>query len=151
MKPEMAIQYSAFLLFALPITFYDIRDYRIPDFLTLGGLLVLSTLKLFLAHTPVTAIALECSLGFGVFWLIHRVTSGRLGLGDAKYSALIAVAVGLLPWFVTLLIASVAGLFYAAIMIVFFRMDRARRIPFAPFLTLGAAVSVAASPLLQRL
>ncbi len=151
MKADLAIGYCAFLLFALPITVCDIREYRIPDYLTLGGLLVMIVLKLLLGQSPLTEIALPCTLGFGTFWLIHRLTGGRLGLGDAKYSALIAVAVGLLPWFIALLTASIAGLIYAAVMIVFFRMDRRKRIPFAPFLTLGAALSVAAGSLLQRL
>jgi prepilin signal peptidase PulO-like enzyme (type II secretory pathway) len=65
-----------------------------------------------------------------------------MGLGDAKFSALIAVAAGLLPWLVTLFIASVAGLAFAVAMLWLFRRDLRARIPFAPFLTIGAVFAI---------
>jgi leader peptidase (prepilin peptidase)/N-methyltransferase len=151
MNADLVIAYCAFLLFAVPISICDIREFRIPDLLSLGGLVVLSALKLIFRQSPLDLIALQCALGFGSFWLVNRLSGGRLGLGDAKYSALIAVAVGILPWFVALLAASVTGLIYAAIMVLFFNGNRRSRIPFAPFLTLGAALSVVAGPVLQRL
>jgi prepilin signal peptidase PulO-like enzyme (type II secretory pathway) len=144
MRPELALEYSLFILIAAPVIIMDLTEFRIPDFLTLGGLLVLSILKLAFGQTSIGLIALEACLGYGTFWLIHRFTRGRLGLGDAKYSALIAVAVGILPWFVALFVASVAGILFAVVMMGFFGMSRRSRIPFAPFLTLGAIVSVVA-------
>ena len=144
MRPELALEYSLFMLLALSITFMDIKEFRIPDYLTLGGIFVLSVLKLAFGQSSIGLLALEACLGYGLFWLIHRLTRGKLGLGDAKYSALIAVAVGIPPWFLALLAASVAGLLFAAVMMGFFGMSRRARIPFAPFLTLGAIVSVVA-------
>ena len=151
MNPEIALEYSLFFLIAAAVTVFDVKEYRIPDYLTLGGLFVLGFLKLLLGQSAIGLIAAQCCLGYATFWLIHRVTGGRLGLGDAKYSALIAVAVGVLPWFVALFIASVAGLIFAFIGIVFFGRKRQTRIPFAPFLTLGATVSVAVERFLPRL
>ena len=136
------IEFTLFLLIALPITFFDIREYRIPDFLTFGGIAAFIVLKLLWHEEPVWMLVLEGAIGFGVFWLIWRLTNGQLGLGDAKYSAFIAVAVGLSSWFVALLIASFAGLVGAAMLMVLFKFDRKTRIPFAPFLTMGAAISI---------
>jgi prepilin signal peptidase PulO-like enzyme (type II secretory pathway) len=143
MRAELAVEYSLFLLIAAPILVFDIRQYRIPDFLSLGGLLVLSVLQLAFAQATLGEIAVECCVGYGSFWLIHRLARGGMGLGDAKFSALIAVAVGVLPWLVALLAASLAGLAFAGFRIFVLGRDRRARIPFAPFLTLGAMVSVA--------
>jgi prepilin signal peptidase PulO-like enzyme (type II secretory pathway) len=140
---ESAMQIVMFLFFAIPITFFDLKDLRIPDVLSLGGTAFFAVWKIARGTSTVGMVALECGVGFGLFFLIHLVTRGRMGLGDAKYSALIAAAAGLLPWLVTLLIASVAGAVFAIIMISFFGMDRRARIPFAPFLSLGAVLAVA--------
>ncbi len=151
MRPELALEYSLFMLIAAAVTVMDVREFRIPDFLTLGGILALAVLKLAFGQSSIGLLALEACLGYGMFWLIHRCTRGRLGLGDAKYSALIAVAVGILPWLLALLAASVAGLLFAAVMMGFFGMHRRARIPFAPFLTIGAIVSFVAGRSLPAL
>ena len=136
------IEFVLFLLVALPITFFDIREYRIPDLLTFGGIAVFIILKLFWKEQPIWMLALEGAIGFGVFWLIWWVTRGQIGLGDAKFSAFIAVAAGLTAWFSTLFMASVIGLVSAAVLIMIFKANRKTRIPFAPFLTIGATISL---------
>jgi prepilin signal peptidase PulO-like enzyme (type II secretory pathway) len=152
MRAELAVEYSLFVLVAAPILVFDVREYRIPDFLSVGGLLLLSGLQLAFAQATLGEIAVECCLGYGSFWLIHRLTRGGMGLGDAKFSALIAVAVGgVLPWLVALLAASLAGLAFAGFMIFVLGRDRRARIPFAPFLALGAMVSVVVERFLPRL
>ncbi len=151
MGTGVAVQYGLFLIVAAPITFFDLRDYRIPDLLTLGGIALLVALQLALGLSSPGMIALELCLGYGSFWLIHRVTKGGMGLGDAKFSALIAVAVGPLPWVLALLAASLAGLLCAAVLILLLHRDRRVRIPFAPFMTIGAIVAVVAGPSLARL
>ncbi len=151
MRPETAVAYGLFLLIAAPASLFDVRKYRIPDYLTLGGILLLAGLRVGLGLSTVWMVALQGCVGYGAFWLIHRVSRGGMGLGDAKFSALIAVAVGLLQWLVAVLAATVAGLVFAAVMILVFRRDRHMRIPFAPFLTLGAIAAVAVAPLLPGL
>ncbi len=135
---KAAIEICLLLVFAVPITVMDIRRYRIPDVLTLSGILFFVVLNLSLGEATPASLALRCGVGFGLFWLIHRFSKGKMGIGDAKYSALIAVAAGLLPWLVTVFIASLAGVAFGVVMIGFFHRDRQARIPFAPFLTVGA-------------
>ncbi len=135
------IELVLFLLIALPITIIDVREYRIPDLLTFGGITAFFLLKLLWNEQPVWILVSEGAVGFGVFWLIWWVTRGQIGLGDAKYSAFIAVAAGFSTWFAALFIASVIGVMTAAVLIVLFKADRKTRIPFAPFLTVGAALS----------
>lgn len=139
---QVWIEFVVFLLVAIPITLIDIRQFRIPDCLSLGGVAVFVALKLIWREQPIELVASELVLGFGVFWLIRRVTKGQIGLGDAKYSAFIAVAAGLSAWLVSLFIASVIGLLCAVVLIVIFKVDRRARIPFAPFLTAGATLAI---------
>jgi leader peptidase (prepilin peptidase)/N-methyltransferase len=131
-----------FLLFAVPISFFDIREFRIPDALSLGGMALFLLLRLLLPGGDPLIAAAECATGFAAFWLVHRFTKGRMGLGDAKYSALIAVAVGLQGWFLALFVASVAGILFFLAFMGLRKADRGTRIPFAPFLSLGAALSM---------
>ena len=136
------VELSAFLVFAIPITVFDLRELRIPDALSLGGIAVLAACKTMLFHAPVLEMLACVTLGFGVFWVIRRVTGGKLGLGDAKYSAFIALSIGLYGWFMTLFVASITGLACALILIATAHARKGTRIPFAPFLTLGALVTV---------
>ncbi len=137
------VNLGVFLLFAAPITFFDIGEYRIPDVLTLSGLAIFAALKVFWEEEAVLMVVSEIVTGFGVFWLIRFLSKGRMGLGDAKYSALIAVSTGFLGWLVALVVASAAGLVLALVLIKSSRMRRSQRLPFAPFLSLGGAASLA--------
>lgn len=136
------IELFLFALFAFPIALIDIREYRIPDVLTLGGTVVFIVLKLFWENQPAYQLAAELCVGFGVFWLIWRLTDGRIGLGDAKLSAFIAVTTGFPGWFASLFIASFLGLLSAVVLVGLFKADRKVAIPFAPFLTTGAFVAI---------
>lgn len=138
---------AVFAAFALPITAFDLREMRIPDELSLGGAAVAAALAVVSAGCSLPQLALEALVGFGVFWAISVATGGKLGLGDAKYSVLIALSLGMYAWLTTIAVASAAALAVALALVPRDQAPRDERIPFAPFLTLGAAVSVA----LQRL
>ncbi len=139
---KSAMEVCLLLMFAIPITVTDIRQYRIPDVLTATGILFFAAFNLARGEASIGSLALSCGLGFGLFWLIHLVSRGKMGMGDAKYSALLAVAAGTLPWLVGLFIASLAGLAFAGVAIGLFHRDRRAPIPFAPFLTLGAVLAI---------
>jgi leader peptidase (prepilin peptidase)/N-methyltransferase len=138
---------AVFAAFALPITIFDLKEMRIPDVLSLGGIAVFAVLGILIPGGSVITMALEALIGFGVFWTIAVATGGKLGLGDAKYSVLIALSLGLYGWLTTLAVASVTGLAAGLTLVLCGRVPRDTRIPFAPFLTLGAAVSI----VMQRL
>ena len=133
---------AVFAAFALPITFFDLKEMRIPDALSLGGIAVFVTFGILLPGGSVITMALEALIGFGVFWAIAVATGGKLGLGDAKYSVLIALSLGLYGWLTTLAVAAVTGLAAGLVLVLRGGLPRDARIPFAPFLTLGAAVSI---------
>jgi leader peptidase (prepilin peptidase) / N-methyltransferase len=138
---------TVFAAFAVPITVFDLKELRIPDVLSLGGIAVVVALEILIPRDSAITMLLEVLIGFGVFWAITIMTGGKLGLGDAKYSVLIALSLGLYGWLTTLAVASVSGLAAGLVLVLGGRVPRDTRIPFAPFLTLGAAVSV----VMQRL
>ena len=122
----------------IPIIYYDLRYRRIPDVYVLSCAGAIAARRL-IFEFPSSIWFLLCGLlGFGfifLFWLFTR----KIGMGDAKLSGLIALWLGLTGWLVALLAASLAGIVYAAIRIRAGTMPAAARIPFAPFLGLGAA------------
>lgn len=143
---RVAIDLPLFLLFAVPITLFDLRQFRIPDSLSIGGLLAFAALRVFSGQLPgsIWESLAGCALGFGSFVLIRLATRGKLGWGDAKFSAMIAVATGMRGWFVAVFIASVAGLLYVALSRGGQGGGSGRtRIAFAPFLALGGAIAIA--------
>jgi prepilin signal peptidase PulO-like enzyme (type II secretory pathway) len=148
---------AVFAAFALPITVIDLRWMRIPDALSLGGIAVAAAITILSPGFSAIELALEALIGFGVFWAIAVATGGKLGLGDAKYSALIALSLGLYGWLSTIAVASVTGLAAGLVLVLCDRVPlflvprllapsslapNDTRIPFAPFLTFGAVVSI---------
>jgi prepilin signal peptidase PulO-like enzyme (type II secretory pathway) len=126
---------------SLPITFFDVRDLRIPDVLSLGGSAALVLLELLVPGRSATGLLVEAGVGFGTFALLSIASGGRLGLGDAKYSLLIALALGLAGWLAAIAVASVAALAVGLVQLRAGRRHRETPIPFAPYLGLGAAVA----------
>jgi leader peptidase (prepilin peptidase)/N-methyltransferase len=139
---------AVFAAFAFPITFFDLKELRIPDVLSLGGIAVVAASEALVPSVSPAMLVLEALVGFGVFWALARATGGKLGLGDAKYSALIALSLGMHGWLTTIAVAAFTGLAAALALVLRHRQPRDARIPFAPFLTLGAAVSIAMQRLL---
>lgn len=146
MLASHALDLPLFLLFAVPIAICDLREFRVPDVLSLGGILAFVLLRMLGWTGPLTLWdpLVGCAMGFGSFYFIRKATRGKLGLGDAKFSALIAVAAGTRGWLVAVLVASLAGLLCAAVMIGAFQASGKTRIAFAPFLALGGALAIAA-------
>ena len=137
------------LAFGVPISIIDLRSRRIPDALSFGALaLVLIETAVFHSGFLIFSVAGTVT-GFAVFWAVWRVTGGKLGFGDVKYSALIGAALGPLGWFWAILAASLLGLATAASLLATRRITREFRIPFAPFLTAGCAVSIFFGPMLS--
>jgi prepilin signal peptidase PulO-like enzyme (type II secretory pathway) len=122
----------------ITVSIIDLKKKRIPDLLTGAGFLAL--LALTLASNPKEALwFIGCAItGFGVIWLIRRVSGGKIGLGDAKLSALISATLGLVGWFSAIFIASLTGLSVALVLVLTGRLGRRSAIPFAPFLSAGS-------------
>ena len=127
-----------FLAVAIPIVISDIRSFRIPDKYVLLGFGLICARRLVFLRPLSLWFLLDGLIGFAfiaLFWLIYRK---KIGLGDAKFSGLIALLTGLPAWMLSLLLASLAGIFYALVGLRRGIRHRTDRIPFGPFLALGA-------------
>jgi leader peptidase (prepilin peptidase)/N-methyltransferase len=136
------------------VFFVDLEHQIIPDEISLGGIAfgIVASIAYPQLHTTTShGLALIRSLeglvtGGALFWLI-RIIGGRvfrkeaLGFGDVKLMAAIGALLGpsliLLTTFLAALIGSVIGLSLIAIG----RAELGSRLPFGPFICLGAVTS----------
>ena len=115
----------------------DARELRIPDsvLIAAGVALVLKWLVLGPAFT--WWVLAEAALGGGYFLLFWWASGGRVGLGDAKLSALLAAGLGLAAWLAAVVVASLTAIAWALGAAAAGRRPLADPIPLAPFLLLG--------------
>jgi leader peptidase (prepilin peptidase)/N-methyltransferase len=132
------------------ITFIDLEFQIIPDEITIPGtLMALIAGWLFLAdpfsrNTPlgIKASLIGAASGFGLYYIIAVISKGGMGGGDIKMMAMVGAALGwkgvLLTTFSGSLLGSAAGIYLMA----FRGRGRKTKIPFGPFLAIGALISL---------
>ena len=54
-------------------------------------------------------------MGYGTFWGIHRLTRGRLGIGDIWFSGFIDITFGFWGWNWSILLVAFRGIGYLSI------------------------------------
>ncbi len=124
----------------LMISVIDYLTYKIPLVLNILLLSIVISEKVMMKSNEFFII-LNVLTGFLFFIVIHILTSGNLGLGDAILSASIAVLHGIRIWLIILLSASVIALVYMAILYLIFKKEiKQKRIAFAPFLSIPTIV-----------
>ncbi|MBA7558340.1 hypothetical protein ES705_51139 [subsurface metagenome] len=128
------------ILFLAPILYYDIKEKKIPDLFTFSGMLAILAARLLQGNFTLWCLV-DGVVGFCLIWLFFIFSKGRIGLGDAKLSAFIAVIVGVWAWVLAIFIASFFGLLFMLIMIKLKKLTGKESIPFAPFLILGGVAS----------
>jgi prepilin signal peptidase PulO-like enzyme (type II secretory pathway) len=132
--------FVVFLVFAIPVSWIDIRTYRIPDMLIFSGSLVIF-IFLLIAETISIPNRLSAAVLSGLFFFIVRKITGGLGLGDVKFAFLIGLCCGL-PWVcAAFLCAALLGILGLLAVGHTGKNTFHRAIPFAPFLTAGVIVS----------
>lgn len=129
-----------FLAFSLPIAIVDLRRLRIPDALSLGGLVFALALTTLLSPAALPGRLAASAVACGAFFLLRRATGNKLGMGDVKYSAFMGAVLGLEGWFMAVLLASLMGLLVVMPLLAARRLKPEDRVPFAPFLAAGGTV-----------
>ena len=126
-----------FLAFSVPAAIIDLREYRLPDRLTLP-LFFLLVLWIALTDLMALPISLMTAAISGIFFLFIRFTTKGLGFGDVKLALCIGLFCG--PWLTifAFLLASFAGLFVAFYLVLRGKLVKDQKIPFGPFLVFGA-------------
>jgi len=132
------------LLFSslLVITFIDLDHQIIPDRITLPGMiigLVASTLILPLGFLNALVGLL---LGGSLFYGVAMASRGGMGGGDIKLIAMIGAFLGWREALLTIFIGALTGSVIGIFLIAFKGKSRKYPVPFGPFLSLGALISL---------
>jgi leader peptidase (prepilin peptidase)/N-methyltransferase len=142
------IDLAILALFLAPISIWDLKRRRIPDALVFSGIAVFTGKRVVEKTLTLPAALLTVAAGFCAIFLLFILFRGKIGLGDAKLSAMLAIALGLKGWILALLCASFSGICVALPLIATKTINRNERIPFAPFMALGGIVAFLLQPLL---
>ncbi len=132
------------------ITFIDLDFQIIPDRITLAGIpLGLLTGSLLLNDPFMRAelLGYKASLigllaGGGLFYLVAMLSRGGMGGGDIKMMAMVGALMGWKSVFLTTFLGSLAGSLIGVFLIIFKGRGRKTKIPFGPFLALGALITL---------
>ncbi len=86
----------------------DLRQRRIPNWLTLPGIVIAIALNTFLYESDGLLLSAKgLALAFGVYFALYLLRG--MGAGDVKLMAAVGAAVGAMNWFGILLLTSIAG------------------------------------------
>jgi leader peptidase (prepilin peptidase)/N-methyltransferase len=137
-----------FLIFALlatalvVITFIDIDFQIIPNVITFPGIpLGLIFTYFFLPHSLIDA-SIGLLGGGGLLLLMAVLYPGGMGGGDIKMVAMLGAFLGWQKVFLTIFIGSLIGSIIGVAFMVLKKWGRKTKIPFGPYLALGALLSI---------
>lgn len=127
---------------SLLVSWFDLRERRAPDILTLGGLGLALALQVFSGWQPLVSAVAGAAIGAFILFLARKMTYDGLGLGDVKFAAFLGAA--LLPRLLlaSLFVSAILALAFAAISYILGGFQKGRKIPFVPFLAFGAILSL---------
>jgi prepilin peptidase CpaA len=105
------------LTIVLGAAVYDVRYRRIPNWLSLSGVLLGLAMNAFLYQGwPGLRISLVgLAAGFGVYFVLYALRA--MGAGDVKLMAAVGAIVGWQDWFGTFLITAIVGGVMALILV----------------------------------
>lgn len=139
---NLTISLLFLLVVVIPVSLIDIREHKIPNLIIYPATILFLLIRIFIFGDPLFLGGGLIVFGFIPFFLIWYFTKGKMGLGDAKFSAFLALVLGIEKWFVLIFLSSFLALLFALTMIITKRMRRNTKIPYGPFLSLGALAAL---------
>lgn len=144
-----ALFYFTFGAVLIAISFIDLDHQIIPDKLSLPGIIIFSSSCLFIPEMRFISVIWGVLAGGGILYLVAllyyyiRKHQG-MGGGDIKLLAMIGAATGAKGVFFTLFTSSILGTLggVAAMALAGKSEKRQAKIPFGPFLSLGAILYI---------
>jgi leader peptidase (prepilin peptidase)/N-methyltransferase len=135
--------YSVFVCLLVVVCFIDLDTFLIPDVLSLPGIVVGITTSFFNPQLGWVQSVIGILLGGGVFYLVawgYQMLRHQEGLGggDIKLLAMIGAFSGWPGVVFTILAGSLVGTVVGVAVMWKTRQGMTARIPFGPFLALGA-------------
>ncbi len=143
--------YFVFIAVLIVITFIDIDHQIIPDVLSLPGIPIFFAAGLW--ATPITWPNALIGLGSGAGILLlvalgYRLLTGKdgMGMGDVKLLAMIGALIGWRGVVFTLFFSSVIGTLVGLLLVMREGGSLKTKLPFGPFLALGAVAYIFYGP-----
>ncbi|HEY4485909.1 MAG TPA: prepilin peptidase [Nitrospiria bacterium] len=137
-----ALLFSAFVV----VTFIDLDHQIIPDRITYPGMLIGLAASAWVLPTGLLNAAIGLLAGGALFYLVALLSRGGMGGGDIKYIAMIGAFLGWKQMLLTIFLGATSGSVIGLILMAFMGKTRKYPVPFGPFLSLGAVVSLFAGP-----
>ena len=128
--------------FLIPIFLTDLRDYIIPDSISIPGIIIILAVQIWRGADLVN-LAIAAAIGGGFFLFQYLVSKGKwIGSGDIRLGVLMGAALGF-PQIVTALgIAYIGGAVIALSLLAFGQKQMASKLPFGTFLAAATFVTM---------
>jgi leader peptidase (prepilin peptidase)/N-methyltransferase len=134
--------YAALTSTLLTIAVIDYDHKILPNAITLPGIVVGLGLSLWALPIRPLASLLGILLGGVFFYLIALVSKGGMGGGDIKLIAMIGAFLGWQGAFFTILSGALLGSLVGVTLMVLGKKGRKDKVPFGPFLSVGAILFI---------
>lgn len=134
----------------IALTLIDLDHHRLPNAIVLPSYPVTAVLLVLASvltgdYGRLLTAAIGCAALFVFYWILAVAYPGGMGFGDVKLAGALGMLLGWLGWaplIVGAFSAFLLGGLIGAILMAGRRATRKSRIPFGPFMLLGAAVGV---------
>ncbi|MEN8243716.1 MAG: A24 family peptidase [Thermodesulfobacteriota bacterium] len=141
------IIYYGFIAALLVVTFIDIDHRIIPDVISLPGVVLGFAASFIMPSLNWTDSLLGLLVGGGSLYAVawgYELITGKEGMGggDIKLLAMIGAFIGWQGVLLTIFLGSAIGTLVGMIAMLKERQNMKMRIPFGPFLALGAVISI---------
>ena len=145
-----SVVYALFCSALVVITFIDLDFQIIPDRITLPGIplgIIAGSLLLPDPFMRVTLLGYKAAIagflaGGGFFYLVAALSRGGMGGGDIKLMAMVGGLMGWKAVLLTTFLGSLSGSVVGIFLMVVKGRGRKSKIPFGPFLALGAVITL---------
>lgn len=146
-----ALIYFLFIALLLTVTFIDIDHGIIPDIISLPGILLGLAASFALPQVDWIDSLIGIIAGGGSLWIVIKVyyiMTGKLGMGggDVKLLAMIGAFLGWKAIPFTIMTSSLVGTLVGVILMLKAGKGMKMRIPFGPFLAIGAILYIFLGP-----
>lgn len=146
-----ALIYYVFIAALLVITFIDIDHQIIPDVISLPGIPIFFAASFALSDITFVESILGILIGGGSLWIVAQLyymltRKEGMGGGDIKLLAMMGAIIGWKGVLFTIFVASAIGTVAGMLVMIKTRKSMKLKVPFGPFLAIGAIAYIFLGP-----